>query len=258
MFLKRKFEIIILAIISVAMRGVKAKERLLSGAVQAFATKGYAETTIADIVSAADTHISAVNYHFGSKEQLFREALRRAYELANQAYPIGQCGSASENLSHAGADSTNDETNDEAVKTDGPSDRTISDTEQAEQALATFIRSFILRSIDPGPAGDFDRIMAKSTHAEDAPHALIYSEVEPLVLKHLNPILACLLQRDDQQLLRQAQVCVISLAVILVKHPGMRSHLFPTPPDQATLDRYIERQTRATIAAVKSLASSAL
>jgi AcrR family transcriptional regulator len=51
------------------------QRRLLSAAREAFATKGYEAATIRHITEAAAVNIGAVNYHFGSKEDLYHAVL---------------------------------------------------------------------------------------------------------------------------------------------------------------------------------------
>lgn len=51
------------------------RDRIVATAEVLFATKGYAATTTREITAAADVNIAAVNYHFGSKENLLAEIL---------------------------------------------------------------------------------------------------------------------------------------------------------------------------------------
>lgn len=53
-----------------------------------FAKKGYRDTTVTDICRAADTNVASVNYHFRSKEKLYAEVWRRAFDQAQAVYPI--------------------------------------------------------------------------------------------------------------------------------------------------------------------------
>lgn len=56
--------------------------RLLEAAGAVFARKGYGDATVAEICDEAGANISAVNYHFGSKEELYRAAWRHAFTQA--------------------------------------------------------------------------------------------------------------------------------------------------------------------------------
>lgn len=60
------------------------KERILDTAEHLFAEKGFKETSVREITSAAQAHLAAVNYHFGSKEGLIREVLARRTEPLNR------------------------------------------------------------------------------------------------------------------------------------------------------------------------------
>src|SRR5437867_9871166 len=54
------------------------KEHLLEVAGQVFAEKGYEEASVRDICTKAGVNVAAVNYHFGGKEKLYVEAVKRA------------------------------------------------------------------------------------------------------------------------------------------------------------------------------------
>jgi len=57
---------------------METRERLLEAAVRSLQARGYAHTTIREIVSAAGSHLPAVNYYFGTKERLLHEAAVQA------------------------------------------------------------------------------------------------------------------------------------------------------------------------------------
>src|SRR3979490_2852932 len=46
---------------------------ILSAAERLYADRGFAGVTLRDIVAAADVNLAAVNYHFGSKDELIAE-----------------------------------------------------------------------------------------------------------------------------------------------------------------------------------------
>ncbi len=54
------------------------RERLVEAAIELLVERGYARTTTRQIVAAADSHLPAVNYYFGSKERLLEEAVVEA------------------------------------------------------------------------------------------------------------------------------------------------------------------------------------
>ena len=54
----------------------ETRNRLLATAERFFAEKGFDGTSVRDITTAAGCNVAAVNYHFGSKENLYREVFR--------------------------------------------------------------------------------------------------------------------------------------------------------------------------------------
>lgn len=53
------------------------KDRILGAAEELFALHGFLGTSLRQVTSRADVNIAAVNYHFGSKENLINEVFRR-------------------------------------------------------------------------------------------------------------------------------------------------------------------------------------
>ena len=68
-----------------ALRGAAAtKNRILDAAEALFMEHGYEATSLRAITSAAEANLAAVNYHFGSKEELFQAILTRRLDPMNQ------------------------------------------------------------------------------------------------------------------------------------------------------------------------------
>ncbi len=67
--------------------GIKTRDRILSKACEVFAEKGYHDATIEEICKRAKSNIAAINYHFGSKDQLYARVWRCAFDEAIRAYP---------------------------------------------------------------------------------------------------------------------------------------------------------------------------
>lgn len=51
------------------------RQKLLHAAGELFAKKGFSSVTVREIVTVAQTHLSAMNYHFKSKDILYKEVL---------------------------------------------------------------------------------------------------------------------------------------------------------------------------------------
>lgn len=69
-------------------QGEATRRRLLETACVVFGEKGYRDATHAEICRRAKVNIAAINYHFGSKDALYRAAWDHASDLAQRLYPI--------------------------------------------------------------------------------------------------------------------------------------------------------------------------
>jgi len=75
----------------VAMRkrkdGEATRRRVLNAARDLFGRKGYRDTTHAELCRRARVNIASINYHFGSKDKLYRAAWAQAAEEVEHCYP---------------------------------------------------------------------------------------------------------------------------------------------------------------------------
>ncbi|QJB57537.1 TetR/AcrR family transcriptional regulator [Pseudodesulfovibrio sp. zrk46] len=53
------------------------RARILNASSDVFCQKGFENTTIRDICTAANANVAAVNYHFGDKKKLYNEVLKK-------------------------------------------------------------------------------------------------------------------------------------------------------------------------------------
>ena len=60
------------------------KSRILDAAEHLFMEHGFEATSLRSLTSAASVNLAAVNYHFGSKEELFQAVLTRRLDPMNQ------------------------------------------------------------------------------------------------------------------------------------------------------------------------------
>lgn len=70
-----------------SQQGEDTQARLLKAACKVFSEKGYHLAKIAEICELAGTNIAAVNYYFRSKENLYVQAWRDAFNRSIAAYP---------------------------------------------------------------------------------------------------------------------------------------------------------------------------
>ena len=62
---------------------INTRQSLLEAAGEVFAKKGFWSATHEEICSRANANLAAINYHFGSKENLYVEAWKHSYEKSN-------------------------------------------------------------------------------------------------------------------------------------------------------------------------------
>lgn len=62
----------------------EARRRLLDSAEKFFARRGFEATSVRDITTAAKCNLAAVNYHFGSKENLYREVFSKHLDVLRE------------------------------------------------------------------------------------------------------------------------------------------------------------------------------
>jgi AcrR family transcriptional regulator len=68
--------------------GDETRRRILDAAGPLFAAKGRDATSVREICERAEANVSAVNYHFRTKEHLYVEAVRHAYQTCAAAAPL--------------------------------------------------------------------------------------------------------------------------------------------------------------------------
>lgn len=64
---------------------LSSREKILKSACKLFSQKGFQQTTIRDICADSKSYQISVNYYFGSKENLFKEAILKSYEYTGLA-----------------------------------------------------------------------------------------------------------------------------------------------------------------------------
>ncbi len=71
------------------------RTKILRTAARLFAKKGFSGTSVRDIVSAAGENVSAVNYHFGSKQKLYQATLEYLVNSFRKRISNGQANTLS-------------------------------------------------------------------------------------------------------------------------------------------------------------------
>lgn len=68
--------------------GQITRDAILEAATELFAEQGYSGTKVSTICEAANANSAAVNYYFGSKEELYRQVWRQALEREENENPF--------------------------------------------------------------------------------------------------------------------------------------------------------------------------
>jgi len=115
------------------------KQRILGAAETLFAQYGFEKASLRQVTAAANVNLAAVNYHFGSKENLIEEVFRRRLDRLN---------------AHR---------QDALRKVEHQPDYTL------EQVLEAFIKPAIDLSLDQNGGGAFMRMLARAYAEHDQP-----------------------------------------------------------------------------------------
>ncbi len=81
------------------MTSCDTKEQILNVAQRLFAEQGFAGTSLRSVVNQAEVNLSAVHYHFGSKEELFVAVVARIAKVVveGQLEKLAQCKAKKDN-----------------------------------------------------------------------------------------------------------------------------------------------------------------
>ncbi len=67
--------------------GERTKQAILDAATHVFADNGFHDARVVDICKRAGVNPASVNYYFGSKTELYKEAWRHAFQLSIKTHP---------------------------------------------------------------------------------------------------------------------------------------------------------------------------
>jgi len=212
--------------------GIQTREKVLSVACEVFAEKDYHDATVEEICKRAETNIAAINYHFGSKDQLYAQVWRRAHEDAMKAYPP-----------------------EGGLGPDAP----------AEQRLRGTVHSMIGKTVDPGHIGHAGKILLRELLSptetiEQVKHDALrpmHRRMDSLMRELLGP------KASREQILLCAMSIVhqcMTIGIRLLKGRVPRHVRLDMPTEQLveTLTDHITRFSLAGIRAIREQIESGL
>lgn len=202
----------------------RTRAQLLEAAAEIFATHGFHTATVRDICLRAGANIAAVHYHFGDKEGLYTEVLHHAYRHAFEKYPP--------NLG-------------------------VTDGAPAEERLAAFVRSFLLRIFAKGPVAWHGRLMAREMIEPTAAlDALVREQIRPTAQELSGIVRELLGLGADEELVRLSGMSVVSQCLFYHHCRPVISRLFPKQKyDEADIDELAAHITKFSLASLQQLAT---
>jgi AcrR family transcriptional regulator len=173
----------------------KTRQQLLQAAGQVFAEHGYRAATVREICLRAGANVASIHYHFGDKEQLYLEVLRYAHQRDNESNP---------GLAKAAAGLS------------------------PEEKLKEFIRSLLVKLLDPGPLAWDGKLLAREMVEPTAAMDIVVDERIRPMHKHLREIVCAILgDRATEHELREAVFSVVSQVVFYHHCRAVVSRLYP-------------------------------
>ncbi len=73
-----------------ASKKIPTRQKILDAAEIVFAEHGYAAATVREICNVAEVNIASINYHFGGKEELYKELCLNLFRTVFDRYPISR------------------------------------------------------------------------------------------------------------------------------------------------------------------------
>jgi AcrR family transcriptional regulator len=205
--------------------GIETRERILAAAAEIFAEKGYQNAKVEAICRRARTNIAAINYHLGSKDHLYAEVWRRAFDAAQKAYPP-----------------------EGGLGPEAP----------PEERLRGTIHSFVGKTVDPGRIGHAGKILLREmVNPTDAIEQIKHDAIEPMH-KRMSELMRQLLgpEATDQQVLLSAlsvvhQCMAFGIRRFTGRMPPFVEFDVPTEQLVETLTDHITRFSLAGIKATR-------
>ena len=204
-------------------QNLQMRRALLTAAGEIFAEKGFAKATIRSICNRAGANVAAVNYYFRDKAGLYHAAIQYWSEISRQKYPpdLG-----------LGAQAT------------------------AEQRLAAFIQSFLLRILDQSRPGWHGKLL---TQEMVEPTAALDELVES-VYRPMNERLRRIVRELGEGRLNSTALRLATRSIL--GQCLYYRHAWPVltrlDPDEtfapADVERIAAHVTRFSLAAIKALA----
>ncbi|MGB2808161.1 MAG: CerR family C-terminal domain-containing protein [Sedimentisphaerales bacterium] len=202
--------------------GTDTRNKLLKAASEAFAEKGYRDTTVAEICRRAGSNVAAVNYHFRGKDALYALVWRNAFEEALRVYPP-----------------------DGGLPHEAP----------PEERLRALIYSLLHRIMDDGRLGYAGQILLQEmSNPTDVIQQVRHDMIRSL-REHTRQVITELLGPDaDNRQIGLCQMSVIHQCLAIGFRKGkLPPYILEGRPTPEFIDALVEHITRFSLAGIKAI-----
>ena len=211
---------------TLAAKKTSTKQKLLDSAAVLFTEKGYANTSVAEICELANANIASVNYHFRSKDALYRDVLQYTFEQAQSLYPL-------------------------AFETDNSN----------ESNLYLAILSLLKRILSRETTGNFYKLVAKEMAEPTEASGTIINEIVSKQRGRMHQLIAQIYAKPaDEELLFRMTQSIFSQCLFVGLHEKGRAHHLKRAPvefkDAEALARHITDFSLAGIKCYRNLPES--
>jgi TetR/AcrR family transcriptional regulator, regulator of cefoperazone and chloramphenicol sensitivity len=171
------------------------RTRILEAAAMVFAEHGFAATTVRQICGKAKVNLAAVNYHFGGKENLYRESIRYARLRAYERFPISYG---------------------------------LADDATPEEKLQAYVRSFLLRtSSDERNLGFGTLVMREMVEPTSALDMLVDEGIRSLVGQLVALVRPLLGASAEEELILACSRSILSQCIFFLFSRSVISRMSP-------------------------------
>ena len=203
-------------------RHFSTKDRILYAAEALFAQQGFAATSLRQVTGRADVNIAAVNYHFGSKENLVNEVFRRRMDAMSAQRLVAL----------------------DAACRDAPG--------QLEPVLAAFVEPALAMAQDRHGGADFIRVIARAyAESNEGLRKFLSDRYGHVLREFAKAIAGCVPELGKEELYWRLDFLAGSLTYAiadfgLIKRPATTSESTHRQRAAAALIRFAAAGFRAT------------
>jgi AcrR family transcriptional regulator len=206
--------------------GDATRNKLLDAAERLFAEKGFEHTSVRDITAKAGTNVAAVNYHFGGKDNLYREVFHR--RLANLREQ--RISTLADLFESPGATAT------------------------LEDVISTFTSAFLEPLMDHGEGRLLIELIAREMSSPHLPRVVFFEEMIDPVRESLARALQSVVPGLTES---QASRCVHSIIgqlVHVIHHAQLSKEAGRQPQEELDLHRMAHHVIRFSVGGIRAIA----